>query len=72
MAWRRAAELGCPGFVLGGYIQNRILVDAMSKRMKLPQSGGQYQRAKDGSPKPKTAEPETRDDGTKKTSGKKE
>jgi len=44
----------------------------MSKRVKLPQRGGQYQRAKDGAPKPKTAEPETRDDGIKKTSGKKE
>jgi|GEM_PF-1225787 len=45
----------------------------MSKRrVKLPQSGGQYQRTKDGAPKPKAAEPETRDDGTKQTSGKKE
>lgn len=44
----------------------------MSKRVKLPQRGGQYQRAKGGAPKPKTAEPETRDDGIKKTSGKKE
>lgn len=42
------------------------------RRVKLPQSGGQYQRARDGAPKPKAAEPATSPDAAKQTSDKKE